>query len=211
MDPSGGHTTRLRSMLDLLAHGDSAARDAIIAHVCDRLRGLTRKMLHDDYARLHRWEQTDDVLQNALLRLHRSLAQVKPISAEQFYGLAATQIRRELIDLARHHFGPRGVSAKHQTDRSTGERRDSLDGHASPAFEPQDIDGWTRFHEEVERLPADERRVFDLVWYQGITQPEAAEILGVSLKTVKRRWQSARILLRERLAECDLPEPKETP
>jgi RNA polymerase sigma factor (sigma-70 family) len=209
MNDSDGHTTRLRWMLDDLAHGNTAARDEIIAHVCDRLRGLTRKMLRDD-VKVRRWEQTDDVLQNALLRLHRSLAQVRPTSAEQFYGLAATQIRRELIDLARHHFGPRGVSAKHQTDHSIGDRR-SLHDYPGHVSEPQDIDAWTRFHEEVERLPHDERRAFDLLWYEGMSQPEAAQILDVSLKTVKRRWQSAKILLRERLAECDVPEAKETP
>jgi RNA polymerase sigma factor (sigma-70 family) len=194
LEPDSGHTTRLRSMLLLLAQGDPVARDEIIAHACDRLRGLARKMLNEDYARLHRWEQTDDVLQNALLRLHRSLAEVRPTSAEQFYGLAATQIRRELIDLARHHFGPRGVSVKHQTDRP-----EASPDYESPLSEPRDIDDWTRFHEEIERLPEEERRVFDLLWYEGMTQPEAADVLGVSLKTVKRRWQAARLALRARL------------
>jgi RNA polymerase sigma-70 factor (ECF subfamily) len=186
-------------MLDLLAQGDTAARNEIIVHVCERLRGLTRKMLRHDYERLCRWEQTDDVLQNALLRLHRSLAEIKPASAEQFYGLAATQIRRELIDLARHHFGARGIGANYQTDRQTSDGGKLLDERSSDVSEPQDIADWTRFHEEVERLPDDERHVFDLLWYEGMTQPEAAEVLGVSLKTVKRRWQSARLMLRERL------------
>jgi len=152
LERESGHTTQLRSMLGLLAKGDPLARDEIIAHACERLRGLTRKMLNHDYARLHRWEQTDDVLQNALLRLHRSLAQVKPTSAEQFYGLAATQIRRELIDLARHHFGPLGVGVKHRTDRSTTDGHPPRD-YASPPSEPRDIEDWTRFHEEIERLP----------------------------------------------------------
>jgi DNA-directed RNA polymerase specialized sigma24 family protein len=36
-----------------------------------------------------------------------------------------------------------------------------------------------------------------LLWYEGLTQPEAATVLGVSLKTVKRRWQDARLFLFE--------------
>ena len=74
------------------------------------LERLTRRMLKD-YARLRRWEQTGDVLQNALLRLHRALASERPRSVRAFLALAATQIRRELIDLSRHHFGPEGQAA----------------------------------------------------------------------------------------------------
>ena len=38
-----------------------------------------------------------------------------------------------------------------------------------------------------------------MLWYQGLTQAEAAELLGVSSRTVKRRWQTARLRLFEAL------------
>ena len=41
--------------------------------------------------------------------------------------------------------------------------------------------------EAIDRLPEDEREVFGLVRIQGLTQAEAAEVLGVSSKTVQRR------------------------
>ena len=41
--------------------------------------------------------------------------------------------------------------------------------------------------EAIEALPDDEREAFDLVRIQGMTQAEAAEMLGVATKTVKRR------------------------
>ena len=44
-----------------------------------------------------------------------------------------------------------------------------------------------RILDVIESLPADEREVFDLIRIQGLTQPEAAEILGVSVMTVRRR------------------------
>lgn len=109
MDNLGGDSANLQRLLEQLHKSDEAAvrraRDEIIRHACDRLEKLTRRMLRH-YPRLRRWEQTADVFQNALIRLHRSLETVEPESVAQFYGLAATQIRRELIDLARHHFGP---------------------------------------------------------------------------------------------------------
>ena len=55
------------------------------------------------------------------------------------------------------------------------------------------------FHEAVERLPAEERDVFGLLWYQGMTHAQAAEVLGVATKTVQRRWASARLLLQDAL------------
>jgi RNA polymerase sigma-70 factor (ECF subfamily) len=125
-----------------------------------------------------------------MIRLHRSLAEVRPESARQFYGLAATQIRRELIDLARHYNGPEGEGSNHDTD--CGEAATTL---RSPESEPDTLDAWTDFHEKVGFLPDDEREVFSLLWYEALNQPEAAALLGLSLATLKRRWQSARILL----------------
>ena len=143
--------------------------------------------------RVRRWTETDDVLQNSLIRLHRSLAEVRPESARQFYGLATTHIRRELIDLARKNFGAEGIGANHHTDGGI-----ATENKPSNA-EPETAEAWAKFHEFVETLPEPEREVVNLLWYEELTQPETAEVLGISLATVKRRWQSARIRLSETL------------
>jgi RNA polymerase sigma-70 factor (ECF subfamily) len=56
-----------------------------------------------------------------------------------------------------------------------------------------------RILEEIERLPGDEREAFDLVRIQGLTQADAAELLGVSVKTVQRRLNRGLLLLSQRL------------
>lgn len=190
MDATEEVTTELDRWLDDLRRGDAEARNRVIDHACDRLRSLARRMLRG-YPGVRRWCETDDVLQGALIRLHRSLAEVWPESARRFYGLAATQVRRELLDLARHHYGPQGNGANHHTDG--GEV-----AAASPDVRgdlPDGLGDWMAFHECVEALPGEQREVFNLLWYEGLTQPEAAAVLGISLATLKRRWQSARILL----------------
>jgi len=48
-------------------------------------------------------------------------------------------------------------------------------------------------------LPEVEREAFDLVRIQGMTQVEAAEVLGVSIKTVQRRLKRALLVLTEEL------------
>ena len=63
--------------------------------------------------------------------------------------------------------------------------------------EAETLLGWAEFHDGVSSLPDDEAEVFGLLWYHELTQEEAADVLGVSLSTLKRRWQSARIRLME--------------
>jgi RNA polymerase sigma factor (sigma-70 family) len=47
----------------------------------------------------------------------------------------------------------------------------------------------------VEQLPEDEREIISLLFYEALTQEDAAQLLGVNIRTVKRRWQSARLKL----------------
>src|SRR5262249_29172027 len=159
----------------------------------------TRKMLHD-YRGVRRWEETGDVFQNAMLRLCRALQTVTPASLREFFRLAALQVRRELIDLARHYYGPEGAGANHVSQAP----RDDTSTAAPPGYEAADLTQdpsrlalWTEFHRHVEGLPEEEREVFDLLFYQGLSQAEAAAVVGVSDRTIKSRWRSARLRLHE--------------
>jgi len=63
------------------------------------------------FDRLRRFDSTDDVLQNACLRLLRRLSAHPPADPAEFFGWAARDIRCELLDLARSGFGPPGAGA----------------------------------------------------------------------------------------------------
>ena len=54
---------------------------------------------------------------------------------------------------------------------------------------------------KIGELPEEEREAFDLVRVQGMTQTEAAEVLGISTATVKRRLSRGLRLLTEQLAD----------
>lgn len=198
-------TSQLQVWIDRLNAGDPAARDELIGRACDRLLRLAHKMLQD-FRRLRGYEDTDDVLQNALLRLLRALQAAPPATVPEFFRLAATMIRRELLDLARHYFGPRGPG----TGREPPGRADRADGTPPPDYEPPTtthepsrLAAWAEFHARVASLPPEQRDVFDLVWYQGLTQAEAAGLLGVSEPTVKRRWLAARLRLQAALKDVE--------
>jgi RNA polymerase sigma-70 factor (ECF subfamily) len=194
-------TIQLQGLIERLHAGDPSARNELIARACDRLRRLTHKMLQD-FPRVKRWEDTDDVLQNAALRLMKALETLTPGSVADFFRLAALQIRRELIDLARHYYGPEGAGAKHATkvdDGSAGSTPPPHEDKAVTTWEAQRLAFWQEFHERVNSLPVKERETFSLVWYHGLTQAEAAAVLNVSTPTIKNWWLSARLLLQDAL------------
>lgn len=198
MTTANGQSAEIQRWLDRLRAGDDSARAELVTCACQPLERLTRKMLHG-WERVHRWEQTPDVMQNVLLRMYRALTECRPASAVEFFRLAATSIRHELQDLAKHHYGPRGDGANHATpnwktwDASVDEGVTWEFGEVDE--DPADLAIWAEFHAGVAHLPDEERAVFDLLWYQELSQAEAADLLGISERTLKRRWAAARLHL----------------
>ena len=200
MAESSGDTTQLQGLLNAAARGDDQAYADLIAQASDRLLKLTRKMLRA-YPHLRRWEETGDIFQDAALRLYRSLKSCRPDSVRDFLGLATLQIRRTLIDLCRHHFGPAGGAAHHDSTprRMSHDAPAAVDNLAEATGGPSSPGAWADFHDAVAALPDSQREVFQLVWYAGLQQPEVSHLLGISVATVQRRWYQARHLLYERL------------
>jgi RNA polymerase sigma-70 factor (ECF subfamily) len=186
-------TEHLQSCLNRLRAGDEAVRAELLGAAAGRLDRLARKMLRD-YPGVRRWEETADVCQNAALRLHRALAEMAPATVRDFFRLAALQIRRELIDLARRHAGPHGLG-RHQVTPDGPDAPEPADDTHDPAG----LVAWADFHRQIDALPPEERELFDLLWYQGLSQVEAAALLGLSERTLRRRWQTARLRLHDAL------------
>jgi RNA polymerase sigma-70 factor (ECF subfamily) len=182
--PTDDHLDRLRS-------GDAGALNALLTHTERRLRLRAKQMLRG-FPEVRRWEETDDVLNKALFRLTRAVRAEPPADARHYYNLAALQIRRELLDMAAHYTGPLGHGANHQTGDS------AVAGAVAPSEEPSSVAEWADFHRRVDTLPADQKEVFGLLWYQGKSQEEAATVIRQSVRNVKRLWQKARLALARR-------------
>ena len=199
----------LESLLKRLAAGEDSARDELIGLAGDRLLKLTRSMKRS-YGRVNRWEQTEDVFQRSAMRLHKALGEVKINDARHFYRLAATQIRRELIDLSRHYGGPEGMGANHATqmaanpDNSQAPLHGAYDAADDEAGSPNEITQWSELHEAIDALPPEQKEVVELLFYNGLSQDETAKIIGVSVRSVKRYWRSAKLRLFE-LFDGELP------
>jgi RNA polymerase sigma-70 factor (ECF subfamily) len=158
-------TSQFLGLLDRMRAGDRAAGDELFQHLGERLERLARKMLQG-FPAVRRWEGTADILQNASLRLLRALQEVRPDSTRKFFALAGVQIRRELLDLKEHYYGPRGMGANHHTAQTPGASTEPVD----PAPGPEELEEWCAFHRQLDRLPEEEREVVDLHFYQGLSK-----------------------------------------
>jgi RNA polymerase sigma-70 factor (ECF subfamily) len=196
MSDNSLHTMDLRLLVERGRKGDREAHDLLLRRASERLERMAHAML-SRFPSVHRHVETNDVLQNAMMRLLRALEKVEPASTREFFGLAALQIRRELLDLARS-FKERMPLLK-QDLRTSGQPTAGTFDVVDEAAAEADLDFWCAFHEAVERLPAREREVFSLSFYQGWTQPQIAELLQVTERQVRRRWNAAVVALNEHM------------
>jgi RNA polymerase sigma-70 factor (ECF subfamily) len=197
------HTTAaVQRYLDELAE-DSPAEPvvrALLDRAVRRLHLLCATLLHRSYPRLTHPPlnlQADELLGAVAERLLKAMREVRPQTVRQFFGLANQHMRWELNDLARRlDEQPAAVALR---EGSVPEPASSGSG-LTPAGR--------RMLEAIGDLPEDERDAFDLVRVQGMTQTEAAQVLGVAAVTVKRRLNRGLRLLTERLGDL---RPGETP
>jgi RNA polymerase sigma factor (sigma-70 family) len=188
------HTTVIiQRYLDDLA-GDVPAEPtvrALLDRAVRRLHQLCAALLYRGYPRLTRPPlnvQSDEMLSAVVERLLKALREARPATVRQFFALAGQHTRWELNDLAR----------RLDTQPRAAELPDGL-VPAPPSSDSGLTPDGRRMIEAIDGLPADEREAFDLVRIQGLTHAEAAEVMGVAAKTVKRRLDRGLRLLTERL------------
>jgi RNA polymerase sigma factor (sigma-70 family) len=190
--------------LDLLVKrlpGDRSTRDELFRRAYGQLRRLAHTILEEDFSGLRRWLTAEDVLHDALIRLLRALPEVQPACWDEFFALAATEIRREFLDRARQCAGPRWQCTHQAAPAARGNRQPPELEVADPAEGPCDLDDWSALHQEIERLPARERKAVMLTLYCGWTAAQIAERTQVTERTVEHWLQSAGRELRCHLSD----------
>ena len=186
-----GNTQQIENLLATIQAGDEKAREELIEESQKRLRLLASKMLKGFPGVARMAGQTEDVLQPVLFRLYCALEKKKFDSGGAFVAYAAQMIRYELLDLARKYRRERAARMSNRPDAKGGL---PLDGVGKPDPEPgvpTEAEKWDRFHETVEQLPDDEKRVVELRCYGQWSRQETAVILDVDEKTVTRRYGRA--------------------
>jgi RNA polymerase sigma factor (TIGR02999 family) len=165
--------------------GDARARGELVTLVYDELRRVASRLMQRERAD-HTLSPTA-VVHEAVIRLLGEAVFDKAADRRFLFASAARAMREVLIDHARRRAADR---------RGGGWRRVPLD-LVVDYFEGQGLDV-VAVHEALDRLAELAERqaqVMTLRYFGGMTVPEVAEALGVSVVTVEREWRLARAWL----------------
>jgi RNA polymerase sigma factor (sigma-70 family) len=197
-------TQQLQNILDRLVAGDDRAKAELIGRSQHRLEIIARRLLNS-FQRVRCEEETLGVLNQAYLKLHTAVDEVKPRTVRQFMALASLEIRRVLLDYVRKLRG-RGKNPRPdmiQISKMDGDTKKGQFDPPDPSIDPARLDLVNDLLEAISHLPHDECEAVDLLFLHGYTQSEASELLGVHKDTVKSRWSHARVKLAGKLAAFD--------
>jgi RNA polymerase sigma-70 factor (ECF subfamily) len=176
---------------------------ALLAGAVKRLHVLCASMLFRSYPRLTRPPvnlHADEMLGAVAERMLKAMRKVRPKTVRQFFALANQHMRWELNDLAR----------RLDKQAPPAEVRESFVAAPAESGTSQLGPQAPRILAAIENLPQDEREAFDLVRIQEMTLAEAAEVLGVGVRTVQRRLHRALFLLAEALGDLRPTPPKKS-
>jgi RNA polymerase sigma factor (TIGR02999 family) len=171
-----------------LRRGAPETMDRLLPIVYGELRRMAHRQLGGE--RGGHTLSTTAVVHEAYLRL-ADQREVQWENRAQFFALAARTMRRILIDYARRY----GAARRGGPDRSPIDL-DALERAGESALAVGErAESLLALDEALERLSAmDPRlgRVVECRFFAGLTEPETAEALGVSPRTVARDWLLAR-------------------
>lgn len=194
---SDDRSTLATGLLGRLGAGDAHAADELTPLIYEELRSLARGVLSSE--RPGHTLQATALVHEAYVRLidQRTLDSQ---DRGAFLGLAATIMRRVLVDHAR---------ARNRLKRAGTGRRVEM-GEAE-ALASQVGDELRIAGEDIEELDAALGRLADvdarkaqlveLRFFGGVDEREAAEIVGISRATASREWRMARAWLARELDE----------
>jgi RNA polymerase sigma factor (sigma-70 family) len=162
-----------------VTHCDKAALEALVRRHGPLVLGVCRRVLRDPHA-------AEDAFQATFLVLVRKAGSIgkRNLLANWLYGVAYRTAARARVE-----------AAKRREREAQAPPRPPADGEA-------DVDRrelCAVLDEELNRLPAPYRAPFLLCHVEGRTRDEAARQLGWSLRTLQRRLERGRALLRARL------------
>ena len=181
MDASPGDVT---SLLNKMAGGDQEAGAQLVPLVYDELRRLAARCLQRE--RENHTLQATALVHEAYLKLTAQRS-AKWQNRAQFFALAAQAMRRILVDYAR---------TQQRIRRGGKQQKVTLD--EALVVSPDRTEELIAVHESLSRLEKLDPRqshIVELRYFGGLTVEEVAEVLGVSSKTVRREWNSAKAWL----------------
>ena len=169
--------------------GDANASEQLFAVVHPQLRRIAARFLHNE--RDHHTLEPNALVNELCLRLLGS----KPINFKDrahFFAIAAQTMRRILIDHARGRLAEKRGGEQQRLSLS------AVEGW-NPVARNEDLLELDQALSRLDKADPRAARVVELRFFGGLQEDEIAEVLNVSVITVKRDWKVARAWLIARL------------
>ncbi|MCI0700390.1 MAG: sigma-70 family RNA polymerase sigma factor [Planctomycetia bacterium] len=183
-------TRKIEELIPRLLTQKQPARAELIELVYDRLHAKAQLLLRG-YPGVRRYEQTTEVLHEALAKVLSAELPAQFTSAKHIIDWCGRIITNHLIDQLRHYYGPEGMGANlvniAPREDSAGQLDFAIDAVDS-AGDPVRLTEYREWFAKLQALPEDERRLMYLLFYEEKSVQEVAEILGVDRATVWR-WK----------------------
>jgi RNA polymerase sigma factor (TIGR02999 family) len=172
--------------------GDSHALEHLLPVVNGELRRLAAHHLRGE--RLGHTLQATAVVNEAYLRLINHPPDIHWQSRAQFKAIVSNMMHQILVNHAR---------ARNAIKRGGGEHKLSLDAALELATPEPEVDllALEDALEHLRTVSPDAYQIVKLRYFGGLTIEEAAEVMGVSPSSVKRKWNFARAWLKEALSD----------
>ncbi|MEM7559761.1 MAG: sigma-70 family RNA polymerase sigma factor [Planctomycetota bacterium] len=181
--------TQLTQLIDSVSRGDSNAKEDLLAIVYDELRRMAAGQLSRERAG-HTLQPTA-LVHEAFLKLFEGGVQPDWNSRAHFFYAAAEAMRRILVDHARRVKSQKRGSGM----QFLGQVDDAVDG----APLPEEVLGVNELLDKLEADYPEKAAVVRLRYFAGLTIPETAKALELSVPTVNRYWSFSRAWLYSKL------------
>lgn len=179
-DRDAGSGERIRELLDAVERGDDGALNDLIAEIYPELKKL---------AHFHRVHERPDHTLNTTAVVHEAFVRLAGSSGSytdraHFLRAAATVMRHLLVDYARkRNADKRGAGVKPMT------LREERAANADDTLAVLAVDAAIK---DIAAIDPRLEQIIDCRYFAGLTVPETAEALGMSVRSVERGWQRAR-------------------
>lgn len=178
---------RISQLLGEWANRDPVARERLVPIVYEELRRLAHHYMRGE--RPGHTLQTTALVNEVYIRL-AGVDGIRWHDRTHFFAMAATLMRRVLVDYARQ----RG-----RDKRDAGLRVTMVDDNAHAPQPTVDIVALDDALERLSAVDPQQGRVVELRFFAGLSVEETAEALGISPATVKRDWATAKLWLYTKL------------
>jgi len=171
--------------------GETHARDQLFDQCYADLHQAARRILRNDSVAAEL--RPTELLHECAMRLFQ-LDRIDWQNRAHFLALSAQIMRRTLVDQARMMRADKRQMPLTITLLNTGQE---------PVAESFEIEALHRALEDLSQTSPEHSSIVEMRFFGGMTNDQIAEVMGISARTVKRQWRSARAWLESELRRAD--------